>query len=79
MIRCDEIPDRASDWIDSAGRRRDRLALALHLAICSDCRGYVRGLKQTRRLVAATLRRPAEPATYQRLGLSSAEDEEPRP
>jgi hypothetical protein len=62
VLSCRDIPRLADAAIDRDGSIRDRIAVALHLRVCRDCRGYVAGLRQTRRLVAASLRRPAPEA-----------------
>jgi anti-sigma factor RsiW len=62
VLSCRDIPRLADAAIDRDGPVRDRIAVAFHLRLCRDCRTYVAGLRQTRRLVAASLRGPAPEA-----------------
>ncbi|MBC8129742.1 MAG: zf-HC2 domain-containing protein [Rhizobiaceae bacterium] len=54
-LRCSEIPDRANAYIDRETSVIDYLKVASHLATCPNCRTYVRGLRVTRTLAAASL------------------------
>jgi anti-sigma factor RsiW len=62
VLSCRDIPRLADAAIDRDGPVRDRIAVAVHLGLCRDCRTYVAGLRQTRRLVAASVRGPAPEA-----------------
>lgn len=63
MITCKDIPGIASDYISHEGSRRLRFLTGLHLAQCTHCRGYVRGLKRLRTLAAESL--AAEPVSLE--------------
>lgn len=47
MLTCQEMAERASDHLDGALSFRQRLAVELHLAICPNCRAYLRQLRAT--------------------------------
>lgn len=68
-IKCRDIPEKANDYVDREGPVGVRLGVALHLATCSNCRTYVRGLRLTRRIAAASFRTEAPDAVVTRLGL----------
>lgn len=58
MLKCREVSELASDFIDRQLGFGARLAVLAHLSLCPRCRLYLRQL----RLTAATLRRlPPEP------------------
>ncbi len=59
MLRCRDVADLASDYVDGDLRRSRRLAVRLHLTICRLCRRYVRQLRETVRLLRG-LRRETE-------------------
>lgn len=52
MLRCRDVTERASDLLDGSLPLRARLALRLHLAMCSMCRTYLDQLRKTRSLLA---------------------------
>lgn len=58
MLRCRDVTERASELLDGSLPLRARLALRLHLAICSMCRNYIDQLRKTRALLAS---RPLDP------------------
>jgi hypothetical protein len=69
LLICKEIPDVASDYISREGSKRTRLMVAIHVAQCSNCRNYIRGLKISGNLAAESLRGPVPTALLQNLGL----------
>jgi predicted anti-sigma-YlaC factor YlaD len=71
MLKCREIPARASDFIDREGSARENLAVALHLLLCSRCRDYVRGMKIASRVSAASLRDDVPDELFRTLGLKA--------
>ena len=58
MLRCLDVTERASDLLDGSLPLRARLALRLHLAMCSMCRTYMDQMRKTRALLAS---RPLDP------------------
>lgn len=69
MLTCREIPDLASDYIDREGTARSRMMVKVHLAMCSRCRDYVRGLKIARNMTAESLKGSVSPDLLNTLGL----------
>ena len=51
MLKCREVTERASDLLEGGLPLRERLALRLHLALCSMCRAYLDQLRKTRALL----------------------------
>jgi|TARA_R100000935_G_scaffold22299_1_gene41148 predicted anti-sigma-YlaC factor YlaD len=47
MLKCRQIEQLASDYLDKDLSFRQRMAFKLHLFICHNCRNYVRQLKIT--------------------------------
>lgn len=47
MLRCNQIAQQASDYIDQQHSWRQRLAFRLHLFICRNCRRYISQLRNT--------------------------------
>jgi len=47
MLTCQEMAERASDHLDGTLTLRQRLAAEVHLAICPNCRAYIRQLRAT--------------------------------
>jgi predicted anti-sigma-YlaC factor YlaD len=63
MLKCRDVAEQASGYIDHELSWRGRLAVRLHLLMCRACREYVRQLS----LVARTLRHlPADDVTSER-------------
>jgi anti-sigma factor RsiW len=52
VLRCRDVPERASGLLDGSLPLRARLALRLHLAMCSMCRTYLDQMRKTRALLA---------------------------
>jgi predicted anti-sigma-YlaC factor YlaD len=71
LFTCREVPDVASDYISREGSKRTRLMVAIHLAQCSNCRTYIRGLKIARSIAAESLRGSVPTALLQNLGLNT--------
>ncbi|HUG60716.1 MAG TPA: hypothetical protein VMP03_02660 [Methylomirabilota bacterium] len=55
-MSCRDTPVRTDTWIDRDGLFVDRALFAMHLAMCAPCRTYVRSMRITRDLAAASLR-----------------------
>ena len=51
VLRCRDVTERASDLLEGALPLRLRLALRLHLALCSMCRAYLDQWRKTRGLL----------------------------
>lgn len=47
MLKCREIEQLASDYLDKDLSFRQRIAFKMHLFVCHNCRNYVRQLKST--------------------------------
>jgi hypothetical protein len=65
MLNCQQVTERASDFLDGTLSWRVRVQVRLHLLMCRFCREYVRQMS----LVVGTLRRlpgPAPTADLQR-------------
>ena len=45
MLKCREIATQASDYLDDNQTLRQRLAVAVHLLICGQCRAFIRQLR----------------------------------
>ncbi len=51
MLRCQDVSELATDYMERALPLRDRLAVRMHLTACSACRAYVSQLQQTAALL----------------------------
>ncbi|MBI1869157.1 MAG: zf-HC2 domain-containing protein [Methylocystis sp.] len=58
MLSCEEVVERASEYLDRDLGRWGRLKVRLHIAMCKHCNRYVLQLGLTTRLVRS---RPADP------------------
>lgn len=47
MLKCRDIEQLASDYLDKDLSFRQRMAFKMHLFVCHNCRNYVRQLKTT--------------------------------
>jgi hypothetical protein len=45
MLKCRDIAEQASDYIEGRQSFRQRLAVAFHLLICGNCREFIRHLR----------------------------------
>ncbi|MCC7108767.1 MAG: zf-HC2 domain-containing protein [Deltaproteobacteria bacterium] len=59
MLTCREVTELVTDYVEGRLRLRDRLAMAMHVAMCPRCRRY---LRQVRAVVAALPAVPVPPA-----------------
>ncbi len=48
MLKCKEVTEQASDYIDHNLSWRQRLSVVVHLFICHYCRRFIRHLRITR-------------------------------
>ena len=58
MPTCQEVAEKATDYLDRALPHRERFGVWSHLRICPNCRAYLRQLLGT----VALARRAAPPA-----------------
>ena len=65
MLRCRDISDMATDFIESSLPWPRRAGMLFHLAYCSACRAYMNQLEMTRRLLAKAQLAPPDAATEQ--------------
>ncbi|MGY4532544.1 putative anti-sigma-YlaC factor YlaD [Pseudomonas sp. TE3786] len=47
MLSCKELVANSSDFLDGQLRLRQRIAVRLHLASCSNCRRFIRQMRVT--------------------------------
>jgi len=69
-LRCDQLVEIASDYLERALSAGDAEALEQHLLICRECTEYVRQLRQIREgagRLAEAEPAPLEPESEQRL------------
>lgn len=51
MLRCQDVSELATDYMEHSLPLRRQLAVRLHLMMCSMCRAYLDQLRKTRRLL----------------------------
>jgi predicted anti-sigma-YlaC factor YlaD len=51
MLRCDELTERVTDYLEWQLSLADRVEVYVHLRRCSDCRKYLGQMKETVRLL----------------------------
>ncbi len=66
-MMCRDISALATDYMEGELRLRRRLAMRLHLAICSGCRGFMQQMRRTVRLVGSLPTAPPAPDAEARL------------
>ena len=74
MLKCRDVPELATDYVEGALDRRTRLAMRLHLLICRMCRAYMDQLDKTRRLLGRRTMPPPAPDIEETL-VSAAADQ----
>lgn len=47
MLSCKELVANSSDFLDGQLRLRQRIAVRVHLASCSNCRRFIRQMRVT--------------------------------
>lgn len=52
MLNCQQVTNRASDYLDEALPFWERLQMRLHLFFCHHCRRYLRQLRATIRALS---------------------------
>jgi predicted anti-sigma-YlaC factor YlaD len=61
VLKCREVTELATDYMEQALPPRAWLAMRLHLALCSMCRTYLDQLRKTKRLLGRLVPPPAPP------------------
>lgn len=51
MLTCKELVAHSSDYLDSQLTLRQRLAVRAHLAMCGNCRRFIRQMKLTQAVI----------------------------
>ena len=51
MLTCRDLVARSSDLLDGELSLRQRLAVRTHLALCANCRRFVRQLRVSQRVI----------------------------
>ncbi len=51
MLSCKQLVQRSSDFLDGQLSVRERLLLHAHLAMCVNCRRFIRQLRLSQRVV----------------------------
>lgn len=51
MLTCKELVAHSSDYLDGQLTLRQRLAVRAHLAMCGNCRRFIRQMKLTQAVI----------------------------
>ena len=51
MLTCKELVAHSSDYLDGQLTLRQRLAVRAHLAMCANCRRFIRQMKLTQAVI----------------------------
>lgn len=51
MLTCKEVVAHSSDYLDGQLTLRQRLAVRAHLAMCGNCRRFIRQMKLTQAVI----------------------------
>ncbi|SUD40936.1 transmembrane anti-sigma factor [Ectopseudomonas mendocina] len=51
MLTCKELVAHSSDYLDGQLTLRQRLAVRAHLAMCGNCRRFIRQMKMTQAVI----------------------------
>lgn len=51
MLTCKELVAHSSDYLDGQLTLRERLAMRAHLAMCGNCRRFIRQMKLTQAVI----------------------------
>ena len=74
VLKCRDVPELATDYVEGALGRRARLAMRLHLLICRMCRAYMDQIAKTRRLLGRQTMPPPVQEVEEKL-VSAAADQ----
>ncbi|MEO4047793.1 zf-HC2 domain-containing protein [Pseudomonas sp. CAU 1711] len=58
MLTCQELVAHSSDYLDGQLRLRERIAVRAHLAMCRNCRRFIRQMKVTQAVLRQLPERP---------------------
>lgn len=58
MLSCKEVMERSSDYLDGQLRLRERVGVRAHLAICVNCRRFMRQMRLSRVVLCRLPERP---------------------
>lgn len=67
MLKCRDVVNEASHYLDHGQPWTRRLRLQFHLFICIRCRRFVRHLRLVRGMIARRGPEPASPAEVERI------------
>ncbi len=67
MWNCRQVEERAGDLLDRRLRMGERFGLWAHLAVCPDCRAWLRQMRATVAMLRALPPEPPAPETEARL------------
>ncbi len=67
LLRCRDMPELASDYLDHTLPLRRRLAVRLHLAICTACTAYYAQMRKTIALLRGMQASPPPAGTEERV------------
>jgi predicted anti-sigma-YlaC factor YlaD len=67
MLKCRDVPELASAYLDHDLPRRTWLAVRWHLVVCRLCRRYLDQLRKTTRLLRSGDLGPAAPEVEEKL------------
>jgi len=62
MIKCKDLTEKASDYLDGNLSLRKRIGLSFHLLICRPCRNYLQQIRSTIKTVKVL--QPKEKGAY---------------
>lgn len=79
MLRCQDVSEMATDYMEDALPLRQRLAMRAHLLICSMCRAYMDQLRKTSRLLGLGRLPPPSPETEEALLAAASHPAPPSP
>jgi anti-sigma factor RsiW len=60
MLRCQDVAEQTSDYVDGTLNWHRRLAIWLHMMLCDACRRYVRQMRATIGLLRTMGARPLD-------------------
>jgi predicted anti-sigma-YlaC factor YlaD len=51
MLSCKQLVERSSDYLDARLSLRERLGVRVHLAMCHNCRRFIRQMRLAREVL----------------------------
>lgn len=67
LLKCRDVPDHATDYLEGTLARPTRIGMRLHLMICLMCRTYMDQMRKTRALLRRQQLPGPEAETEERL------------